>query len=77
MKEATKRATVYLDSELHRALRIKAADLDQTVSDLINSAVRLSLSEDEEDLAAFDERKHEQSIPLERVLKKLKARGKI
>lgn len=77
MKDSTKRATVYLDGDLHKALRVKAAHIDSTVSDLINSAVRLSLSEDEEDLAAFEERKHEQSIPLEKVLKKLKARGKI
>ncbi len=77
MKEATKRSTVYLDSELHQALRMKAAQVDKTVSELINNAVRSSLSEDEEDLAAFEERKHEQSIPFEKVLKRLKARGKI
>ncbi len=77
MGESTKRATVYLESDLHRALRIKAAQVEKTVSELINGAVRSSLSEDEEDLAAFEERKHEQSISFEKVLKRLKADGKI
>ena len=48
-----KRATVYLDPTLHRALRVKAAETDESVSALVNSAVRLSLGEDATDLAAF------------------------
>ena len=30
-----KRATIYLDSSLHRALRVKAAETDTSVSDLV------------------------------------------
>ena len=52
----TRRATVYLDPDLHRALRMKAAETDQSLSDLVNAAIRQSLLEDAEDLAAFDER---------------------
>ena len=48
-----RRATVYLDSELHRALRIKAAETEQSISDLVNDAVRHNLAEDAEDLAAY------------------------
>jgi len=41
-----KRATVYFDSSLHKALRVKAAQTEHSVSDLVNAAVRRSLAED-------------------------------
>jgi len=72
-----KRATVYFDSTLHRALRLKAAETDRSVSELVNEAVKLSLAEDAEDLAAFEERLHETNLPFEQVLKDLRQRGKI
>jgi hypothetical protein len=72
-----KRATVYLDPSLHRALRIKAAETEHSVSELMNSAVRLSLSEDAADLAAFRERAGERVLAFEAVLKELKRRGKL
>ncbi len=77
MREATKRTTIYLDSELHHALRLKAVQSEQSVSDLVNSAVRQSLAEDALDLAAFDERRKEKSVSFEDVVKRLRARGKI
>lgn len=77
MKASQKRATIYFDPELHRALRLKAAETDQSVSDLVNRAVKLSLAEDMEDLAAFEERKDEPNLPFEEVLKDLRQRGKI
>ncbi|MHC1727588.1 MAG: CopG family transcriptional regulator [Syntrophobacteraceae bacterium] len=77
MKTIQKRATIYLDSELHRALRIQAAESDRTISDLVNEAVRLKLSEDAEDLSAFEERVHEPNLRFEDALKDLKKRGKI
>lgn len=72
-----KRATIYLDPALHRALKIKAADVSSTISDLINLAVRDSLSEDQQDLAAFEERKNDPLISYESMLKELKKNGKI
>ena len=72
-----KRATIYVDANLHRALRVKAAQTDRTISDLVNEAVRLSLAEDAEDLAAFEERAREPSLAFESVLKDLKRRGKL
>jgi len=72
-----KRATIYVDANLHRALRVKAAQTDRTISDLVNEAVRLSLSEDAEDLAAFEERAREPNLAFESVLKDLKRRGKL
>ena len=77
MKNLQKRATVYIDPNLHRALRIKAAETDQPMSRIINDAVRLSLAEDAEDLAAFEERAHEPNLPFESVLKDLRKRGKL
>jgi hypothetical protein len=77
MRSLQKRATVYFDSQLHRALRIKAAETDQPISKIINDAVRLSLAEDAEDLAAFEERAREPNLPFESVLKDLRKRGKL
>lgn len=73
----TKRATVYLDGDLHRALRLKAAEIEKPISVLINDAVRLSLREDAEDLSAFEERAKEKSMPFAQVLKRLRSRGKL
>jgi hypothetical protein len=72
-----KRATVYFDPYLHRALRLKAAETDSSVSELVNEAVREALAEDAEDLTAFEERKKESELRFEDVVKDLKRRGKI
>ena len=77
MSTETKRATVYFDPDLHRALRVKAAETDRSVSDLVNEAVKLSLAEDAEDLAAFEERAVEPNLVFEDIVKDLRRRGKI
>jgi plasmid stability protein len=77
MKNQLKRSTVYLDAELHRALKIKAAETEYSVSELVNEAVRNALAEDAIDLAALEERKNEPRLPFEEVLKKLKKDGRI
>lgn len=77
MNPSQKRATIYLDQDLHRALRIKAAETDQSISALVNEAVKLSLTEDAEDLAAFDARESEPNLPFAEVLKDLRRRGKL
>ena len=74
---AARRATVYLDADLHRALRVKAAETDRSISDLVNSAVRLHLAEDAEDLAAYRTRAKEPNLDLEKVLRDLRRRGKL
>jgi hypothetical protein len=73
----TKRATVYLDAPLHRALRLKAAETDASISELVNAAVRRSLAEDAEDLAAFRDRVSEPRLKFETVVHDLKKRGKL
>ena len=73
----SKRATVYFNPQLHHALRIKSAETERSVSELVNDAVQLSLAEDAIDLAAFEERAHEPELAFASVLKKLKQDGKI
>jgi plasmid stability protein len=74
---SARRATIYLDPDLHRALRVKAAQTDKTISDLVNDAVRQNLAEDAEDLAALRARAKEPGLDLETVLKDLRRRGKL
>jgi hypothetical protein len=77
MQAEPKRTTIYFDPEIHRALRLKAAETDRSVSELVNEAMRYSLAEDLEDLAAFEDRVAEPDLPYETALKDLKRRGKI
>jgi hypothetical protein len=72
-----KRVTVYLDPALHRALRIKGAETETTVSDLVNAAVRQSLTEDAADLAIFEARAREPALAFEDVLKELRSSGRL
>jgi hypothetical protein len=72
-----KRATVYFDPDVHRALRLKAAASDDSMSDIVNRAVRLSLAEDADDLEAFQKRKREPNQDFEQFVKALKRRGKL
>jgi hypothetical protein len=73
----TRRATIYLDPALHRALRLKAAQSDRTVSEIVNTAVKQTLAEDAADLAAFRTRAKEPPLDFETVLKDLRRRGKL
>jgi hypothetical protein len=77
MGQLSKRATVYLEPVLHRALRLKAVETSKSISELVNEAVRFSLAEDAEDLAAFGQRIKEPLVPYEAFLKELKQNGRI
>ena len=72
-----KRATIYLDADVHRALRLKAAAADRSISEMVNDAVRIVLAEDAEDLAAFEERKNERNLSFDVFVQNLKRRGRI
>jgi hypothetical protein len=75
--QASKRATVYFDPEIHRALRLKAAATDRSVSDIVNEAVELALGEDAEDLEAVTERRAEPVLSFDEVVKAMRRRGRI
>jgi hypothetical protein len=77
MAAQTKRATIYFDPLLHKALRLKAVETNQSLSELVNEAVREALAEDAEDLAAFDERAKEPAIPYDEMVMRLRKDGRI
>ena len=76
MSKVSRRSTVYFDPQVHTALRLKAAHTHRSVSDIVNDAVCVALAEDQEDLAAFEERVSEPTISYEAFLNDLKAHGK-
>jgi hypothetical protein len=77
MGTTVKRATIYLDEAVHKALKIKALETSRSISDLVNSAAKEALSEDAEDLAAFQERASEPLFSYEEMVKRLKKDGRI
>ena len=77
MSTLSKRSTIYLDPLLHQALRLKALETSQSMSEIINEVLKEALSEDAEDLAAFDERANESVISYEQMVKKLKKDGRL
>jgi hypothetical protein len=77
MATQTKRATIYFDPDLHKALRLKAVETTRSVSELVNEAVKEALAEDAEDLAAFDARAAEPLISYDEMVKRLKTDGRI
>jgi hypothetical protein len=76
-EQASKRATIYFEPALHKAIRLKAAHTNRSLSEIVNDAVRWSLREDQEDLEAFEDRIAEPTMSYEALLKDLKANGKL
>jgi predicted transcriptional regulator len=77
MATQAKRTTIYLDPDLHKALRLKAIAFSQSVSELVNDAVRESLAEDARDIMVFEEREKEPLISYDEMVKRLKKDGRI
>jgi hypothetical protein len=77
MTTLTKRSTVYLEPDLHKALRLKSIETSLSLSELLNDAVRDGLAEDADDLAVFDARKTEPTVAFEDFVKELKRHGKL
>ncbi len=77
MNNQAKRATVYLDPDLHKALRLKAVETSRSISELVNKAIREALAEDAEDIAAFEQRAKETLISYDEMVKRLKRDGRI
>lgn len=73
----SKRATVYIRPDIHQAIRLKSAVTNQSISDIVNDALLATLSEDDEDLRAFDDHANDPLMTYEQLLSKLKADGKI
>ena len=77
MSELSIRSTVYFEANVHQALKVKAATTHQSVSKLVNAAVRLTLREDQEDLQAFTQRADEATLSYGELLEDLKLHGKL
>ncbi len=77
MPAEVKRATIYFDPDLHKALKIKALETSRSITDIVNQAVRESLSEDAEDILAYEERQNESLISYDQMLKNLRKDGRI
>ena len=72
-----KRATIYFDSDLHKALRRKAAETEMSMSDVVNDAVRILIADDAEDFHAIEERASEPTASFDSFVQDLKPRGKL
>ena len=77
MSALTKRSTVYFDPTIHKILKVRALETSRSISDLVNEAILHELSEDADDLQAFEQRASETSVSFEDLVKGLKADGKI
>ena len=77
METTVKRATIYLDEMVHKALKMKSLETSRSISDIVNSAVKEALAEDAEDVAAFEERANEPLISYDEMVKRLKQDGRI
>ena len=77
MTTQAKRATIYFDPTLHKALKLKSVETSRSITDLVNTAVREALSEDAEDIIAFENRQDEPLISYDQMIKKLKKNGSI
>lgn len=73
----TKRSTIYLEPNLHKALRLKAAELEASMSDIVNDALRLVFEEDAEDLIDIKQRQSEKSVSFDDFVTELKASGQL
>jgi hypothetical protein len=77
MSTQAKRATIYFEPDLHKALKLKALETSRSITDLVNQAVKEALSEDAEDILSFEERKNEPLISYDQMVKKLRKDGRI
>ena len=58
------RTTLYLEENIHKALKVRAAMLKTSISELANSAIKEIFEEDAMDLKAIRDRKNEKETPL-------------
>ena len=77
MTTLDKRATIYFDPIIHKALKIKSVETSRSLSEIVNSAVRAALAEDAEDLESFEGRSDEPLISYAEMVKRLKKDGRI
>ncbi len=77
MATTAKRATIYFDPTIHKALKLKSIETSKSISQLVNQAVKEALAQDAADITAFEERLHEPLISFSEMVKRLKQDGRI
>jgi hypothetical protein len=77
MATPAKRATVYFDPIIHKALKLKSLETSKSISELVNQAVKEALAEDAEDIAAVEQRANEPLVSFSEMVKRLKKDGQI
>ena len=77
MESTQKRATIYLNPVLHKALKLKSIETSKSISALVNQAIKDSLAEDAQDIAAYEERGSEPVVSFSEMVKRLKLDGRI
>jgi len=75
MAQMSQRSTIYFDPEIHKALRLKAAEENRSISEIVNEAIRLLALEDAEDIADMDARLSEPNVGYAEFVQSLKADG--
>jgi hypothetical protein len=77
MTTPAKRATVYFDPIIHKALKLKSIETSKSISELVNKAVKEALAEDAEDITAVEERANERLVSFSEMVMRLKKDGRI
>ena len=75
MPQLSQRSTIYFDPDMHKALRLKAAEENRSISEIVNEAIALLTSEDAEDIDAVDTRGGEPGVSYAEFVQSLKSDG--
>jgi len=75
----TTKATLYLDSDLYKTLKMRAVETGQSISGLMNEALQAQLAEDLEDISSIRTRIAKKETPLsyEKALRELQKSGRL
>jgi hypothetical protein len=74
-EKMTMRTTITLNDRLFRALKMRAADSDKNISQLVEDAVKYQVLEDFEDIEDASKREHESAYSFDDLVKQFKAEG--
>jgi len=77
MSVMSKRATIYLEPQIHKLLKLKAAETSSSISEIVNDLLRAEFLDEAEDIQSIKERINEPTISYETLLKELKDEGRL
>ena len=66
------KVTLNLEDAILHALKLKSSETKQSISELVNDALKATLQEDLEDIKSWEERKGEDTYTYEEFLELLK-----